>query len=660
MSKSNKNATDLLRDSVTARKKQVLNMQLRGQPENNHKEDNKNNNSNNNKNSPAKLNTPSPKKSKVSHNNIEDHQDPEDNSDIAQARYSCRLLDAPKSTKILRSIAARLQIPRASTASKETLCKDIAKKLNKTIDDIKNNEEQLPTELMDPVTLEPLIDPWVGSDGVSYNGSTLDNMFKTNKLKGAHGKNLLRGQRTPNHNLKTIVLEWLTSRGEAVDIEDRPQEEKFKSQHDFVSQEQPYAFHRDEYTEDDDEFDERDLPLELDDEEKNIAVPTLLKQLKKDTKAVEKTTKLVQKIVQKFLDKYQTKLQTMTSFEKQSTFIRDKVFQKVSKLSFTNQELVRLCNLVKLSIILGKPMTIGFSPDRSGTLLKLANLTGQVDYVYQFMISIGVVVLPTVEDARTLIQKLNLKNKPVLIQQSPASTYNRLTMLTNVDDFWDLSHPFVYRAIADRFDPDDATFRYRKITIRPEGNPRSHGYRPAKYGTEINEITSEAQIELSSANHYFEQQSNLLTKESLSHFVAYDNYDDNDDDDDSEVNPYNTNYNAVSDSGLHIEFFTNIGIDGKANTLPDREYDDEYFDEDEWLAAVATENLGYQTEGNEDGDEEDEDEKDEESESDDSISPSDASDSDSDGNRNNRRLSRVQPSSRVLHRNDIYSTGYLR
>jgi len=124
--------------------------------------------------------------------------------------------------KELREIAKSLEIPRYSTLSKAKLCKEIASNLKATIEDVNGNENiALLNGFMDPITQDILYDPYIASDGFSYNKSSLLQLFAgSDHPIGPESKQPLDKKfMLANVNLKKAVLDWLIEVGKETEEE---------------------------------------------------------------------------------------------------------------------------------------------------------------------------------------------------------------------------------------------------------------------------------------------------------------------------------------------------------------------------------------------------------------------------------------------------------
>jgi len=142
--------------------------------------------------------------------------------------------------KQLREIAKSLEIPRYSTLSKVKLCKELASRLKVTIENVKGNENiELPNGFMDTITQDVLYDPYMLSDGFSYNKSSIERLFAdANNPIGPESKQSLdKNIMIPNKNLKKSVLEWLIDVGKETEEEkvtEEPEERKASNEANFV------------------------------------------------------------------------------------------------------------------------------------------------------------------------------------------------------------------------------------------------------------------------------------------------------------------------------------------------------------------------------------------------------------------------------------------
>jgi len=135
--------------------------------------------------------------------------------------------------KELREMAKALEIARYSTLPKAKLCKEIASVLKVTIKNVNGNEDiELPNGCMDAITQDVLYDPYVLSDGFSYNKSSIQQLFAgSDRPVGPESKQALdKNVMIPNVNLKKAVLEWLIEVGKETeqDVVEEPTEQKVR------------------------------------------------------------------------------------------------------------------------------------------------------------------------------------------------------------------------------------------------------------------------------------------------------------------------------------------------------------------------------------------------------------------------------------------------
>lgn len=128
----------------------------------------------------------------------------------------CSALSSTETVRSLREYARGMSIPRSHELSKANLCRALATHLNLVIDDINEDEVEVPEELMDPVSFEPLYDPYVASDGQSYNQDTLRRLLSERRPSPITREPLNPGVHTFNRSLRNVVLKWLIENGQEV------------------------------------------------------------------------------------------------------------------------------------------------------------------------------------------------------------------------------------------------------------------------------------------------------------------------------------------------------------------------------------------------------------------------------------------------------------
>ena len=139
---------------------------------------------------------------------------------MSQVNFQTRAIDLCKSNDVLslkelRKLANELNIAQPSTASKVKLCAAIGAKLNHLIEVHKNENAEVPNGFTDSITQDILYDPYILSDGFSYNKSSCEQLFKKQgDIKGPDSRTILdRAIMIVNRNLKKAVLEWLIEQG---------------------------------------------------------------------------------------------------------------------------------------------------------------------------------------------------------------------------------------------------------------------------------------------------------------------------------------------------------------------------------------------------------------------------------------------------------------
>ena len=142
--------------------------------------------------------------------------------------------------KNLRNIARQLNILSYDKISKNKLCTEIGNRLNKLIEIIRENEIDPPDELMDRISLQPLIHAKKLTNGVSYNASTVEQMFANAESKGHSviedpekraDKQILVGTALDDDNISRLARQWVIEQGMDLEEMDRQEQEVYEEEH---------------------------------------------------------------------------------------------------------------------------------------------------------------------------------------------------------------------------------------------------------------------------------------------------------------------------------------------------------------------------------------------------------------------------------------------
>lgn len=126
----------------------------------------------------------------------------------------CAAISSVNTIQELRALATEAGIERATILSKGALCRALASQMEITLREI--NEEQMPIldGFEDVISTEPLYDPFIASDGFSYNRNSLQQLFASDTRRSPYTRQRLDPKvHIPNMNLKKAVLDWLVKVG---------------------------------------------------------------------------------------------------------------------------------------------------------------------------------------------------------------------------------------------------------------------------------------------------------------------------------------------------------------------------------------------------------------------------------------------------------------
>jgi len=140
----------------------------------------------------------------------------------------CQILTGTETVKSLRSLAKKWNIPKSQELSKENLCLQTAAKFHQTLRKIKKDEVDLPADFTDPVSGEPLYNPYIMDDEFSYNHNTLRRLFKENdEVESPLRKDIMlyKNKMLFNRGLKNAVVDWLIKWGQELEYPDPDLEE---------------------------------------------------------------------------------------------------------------------------------------------------------------------------------------------------------------------------------------------------------------------------------------------------------------------------------------------------------------------------------------------------------------------------------------------------
>lgn len=122
-----------------------------------------------------------------------------------------------ESVSSLRKIATQSGIRGSSRLNKQELCHALGEKMKMIISTV--NIDEVPSELLDPVSLMPLTDAVSASDGMFYNGNTFKKLFEPpNNGRSPITRKQLNPTAYPNTVMKNLVRDWLLEYGSSEEI----------------------------------------------------------------------------------------------------------------------------------------------------------------------------------------------------------------------------------------------------------------------------------------------------------------------------------------------------------------------------------------------------------------------------------------------------------